>query len=335
VTEDTDRFDIIVVGAGPAGLSVGVAARQAGLRCAIFDKGCVTQSIALYPTYGHFFSTPDRLELGGVPFLTQNDKPTRREALKYYRRIVQHFGLDVRQYHEVTSICREEDGFHVRTRAVHGGTDKKQVARYLVVASGYAGSPNLLDVPGEDLSKVTHYYHEAHPYFDQDCVVVGAGNSAVEAALDLYRAGARVTLVHFLDRLDAGVKPWILPDITNRLKNGEIDARWNTRVVEVRPGSVLLRHEDSGEMEELPNDFVLAMTGYRANRSTLEDLGVSIDEGTGIPGHDPDTMETDVPGLFIAGVMAAGDRPDRIFIETGRLHGPWIVDAILRREGKR
>ncbi|MEJ2215088.1 MAG: YpdA family putative bacillithiol disulfide reductase [Gemmatimonadota bacterium] len=335
MTRDTDNFDIIVVGAGPAGLSVGVAAREAGLRCAIFDKGCVTQSIALYPTYGHFFSTPDRLELGHVPFLTQNDKPTRREALKYYRRIVQHFQLDVRQYHEVTSICREADMFHVRTRAVHGGSEAQRVGRDLVIASGYAGSPNLLGIPGEDLAKVTHYYHEAHPYFDQDCVVVGAGNSAVEAALDLFRAGARVTLVHFLDRLDPGVKPWILPDITNRLKNGEIDVRWSTRLVEVRPRSVILRHEKSGEIEELPNDFVLAMTGYRANRAMLEHLGVSIDKGTGIPGHDPDTMETDVPGVFIAGVMAAGDRPDKIFIETGRLHGPWIVDAILRREGLR
>jgi thioredoxin reductase (NADPH) len=335
VTEDTDTFDIIVVGAGPAGLSVGVAARQAGLRCAIFDKGCVTQSIALYPTYGHFFSTPDRLELGDVPFLTQNDKPTRREALKYYRRIVQHFQLDVRQYHEVLSICREDDAFRVRTRSVHGGTEAEHFARDIVIASGYAGSPNFLGIPGEDLSKVTHYYHEAHPYFDQDCVVVGAGNSAVEAALELYRAGARVTLVHFLDHLDPGVKPWILPDITNRLKNGEIDVRWKTRLAEVRPRSVILRHETSGELEELSNDFVLAMTGYRANRSMLEALGVGIDKGTGIPGHDPDTMETDAPHVFIAGVMAAGDRPDRIFIETGRLHGPWIVDTILRREGLR
>jgi thioredoxin reductase (NADPH) len=335
VTEQPNTFDIIVVGAGPAGLSVGVAARQAGLRCVIFDKGCVTQSIALYPTYGHFFSTPDRLELGDVPFLTQNDKPTRREALKYYRRIVRHFQLDVRQYHEVMSVRREQDAFRVRARPVHGGTEAEYAARDIVIASGYAGSPNLLGIPGENLSKVTHYYHEAHQYFDQDCVVVGAGNSAVEAALDLFRADARVTLVHFLDRLDPGVKPWILPDITNRLKNGEIDVRWNTRLVEVRPDSVLLRNETSGDIEELPNDFVLALTGYRANRSMLEALGVSIDQGTGIPGHDPDTMETDVPGVFIAGVMAAGDRPDKIFIETGRLHGPWIVDAILRREGLR
>ncbi|HKJ92112.1 MAG TPA: YpdA family putative bacillithiol disulfide reductase [Longimicrobiales bacterium] len=335
MTQETEQFDIIVVGAGPAGLSVGVAARQAGLNCAIFDKGCVTQSIALYPTYGHFFSTPDRLELGNVPFLTQTDKPTRREALKYYRRIVQHFDLDVRQYHEVTSVCREDHTFTVHSRAVHGATEARHQAHDIVIASGYAGSPNLLGIPGEELSKVSHYYHEAHPYFDQDVVVVGAGNSAVEAALDLYRAGARVSLVHFLDHLDAGVKPWVLPDITNRLKNGEIHARWHTRLAEVRPGSVLLRNESSGETEEIHNDFVLAMTGYRANRSTLQALGVSIEPRTGIPGHDPDTMETDVPGVFIAGVMAAGDRPDKIFIETGRLHGPWIVDAILRRDGKR
>lgn len=325
-----DTFDIAVVGAGPSGLSVGVAAREAGLSCVIFDRGCVCQSIALYPTYGHFFSTADRLEIGGVPFIAQGDKPTRAEALKYYRRIVSHFDLDVRQYVDVTGIDNDGDAFVVHIDPMHGDPATAR-ARHVVIASGYAGQPNMLDVPGEELDKVSHYFTEAHHAFDQDVAVVGAGNSAVEAALDLFRAGARVTLVHFLDRLDDGVKPWILPDITNRLAKGEIDARWNTRIAEIRPGSLLLRHVDTGNTVEITNHFVYAMTGYRPDPGLLSALGVTIDPATGIPSHDDGSMETDVPRVFIAGVMAGGNRPDRIFIETGRLHGGRIVNAITSR----
>ncbi len=236
----------------------------------------------------------------------------------------------MRQYETVTRVEKQDDAFVVHTDPQHGEPATLR-ARNLVIASGYAGQPNMLDVPGEELEKVTHYFTEAHPYFDQDVVVVGAGNSAVEAALDLFRAGARVTLVHFLDRLDDGVKPWILPDITNRIEKGEIDTRWHHRVVEIRPDRVLLRHEQTGEIQELANDFVLAMTGYHPDPRLLHEMGVSIDEATGIPEHDPDTMETDAPGVFIAGVMAGGNRPDAIFIETGRLHGPRIVEAVTHR----
>ncbi len=323
-------YDIAVVGAGPSGLAAGAAAREAGLSAVIFDRGCVCQSIALYPTYGHFFSTADRLEIGGVPFIARDDKPTRAEALKYYRRIVTHFDLDVRQYEAVSRVEKHDDAFVVHTEPQHGEPSTYR-ARNLVVASGYAGQPNMLGIPGEELPKVSHYFTEAHPYFDQDVVVVGAGNSAVEASLDLFRAGARVTLVHFLDRLDDGVKPWILPDITNRIEKGEIDTRWNHRLAEVRPDTVLLRHEQTGETEELQNDFVLAMTGYHPDPTLLRQLGVTIDPATAVPAHDPDTMETDVPGVFIAGVMAGGNRPDRVFIETGRLHGPRIVQAVKDR----
>ncbi|HSH46901.1 MAG TPA: YpdA family putative bacillithiol disulfide reductase [Longimicrobiales bacterium] len=322
-----EPIDLAVVGAGPCGLSAAVAARQAGLGCVVFDKGAITRSIALYPTYGSFFSTADRLEIGGVPFIVAGYRPTRLEALKYYRRIAQEFELDVRQYTEVTSLTGSHGDFTVETRHMSGSTDTLR-ARNVVVATGYADSPNLLGVPGEDLPKVSHYYTEGHPYYDQDCVVVGAGNSAVEAALDLFRSGARVTLVHFLDRLDPGVKPWILPDIENRLKNGEIAARWNTRVAEILPDRVRLRHEGSGQVDELENDFVIAMTGYCPSTNMLEGLGVRIDPETGVPEHDPDTMETNAPGVYIAGVLAGGNRPDRIFIETGRHHGPAAVRHI-------
>lgn len=326
-------LDLAIVGAGPCGLSAGVAARQAGLDAAAFDRGCITRSISLYPTYATFFSTAERLELGDVPFIVAGAKPTRVDALKYYRRIASAFRLDLRQYEEVVSIDGSRGCFVLDTRTLAGEAHRHR-ARNVLLATGYAGSPVMLDVPGEDLPKVRHYYTEGHAYFDQDCVVIGAGNSAVEAALDLYRSGARVTLVHFLDRLDRGVKPWILPDIRNRIEKGEIAVRWNTRVTTITPRSVRLRHEHTGEESELPNDFVLAMTGYRPDPSLLRSLGVRFDFETGIPAHDPATMETDVPGVFIAGVLAGGNRPDRVFIEDGRHHGPLAVRRILAEDGR-
>ncbi len=329
---DLDAVDIAIVGAGPCGLSAAVAATQAGLSQAVFDKGCLTRSITLYPLDATFFSTADRLEIGGVPFITPGDKPTRADALKYYRRVATEYDLRVRQYEEVLGIEGSRDDFLVRTRARDAERDTR--ARNVVVATGYAGQPNRIGIPGEDLDKVQHYFVEAHPYFDQDVAIIGAGNSAVEAALACYRAGARVTLIHFLDRLDQGVKPWIRPDIENRLKKGEIRGLWQTRVVEILPDRLRLRSEDTGEMQELANDFVLAMTGYRPDPELLEALGVTIPEATGIPVHDPETMETDVPGVFIAGVIAGGNRPDKVFIEDGRHHGPLAVKKILAERGE-
>lgn len=327
-----DKLDLAVIGAGPCGLSAAVAATQAGLDSAVFDKGCITRSITLYPTYATFFSTADRLEIGGVPFISPGDKPTRGDALKYYRRVATEFDLDVRQYREVTGVEGEKDRFTLRTRATDG-RERTVAARNVVVATGYADSPNYIDVPGEELPKVRHYFTEGHPYYRQDVVVVGAGNSAVEAALATWRAGGRVTLVHFLDELDPGVKPWIRPDIENRIANGQIAVRWNTRVTEILPDRVRLRNHETGTTEELPNDFVLAMTGYRPNPRMLLDLGVTVDDESGVPAHDPETMETDVPGVFIAGVVAGGNQPDRVFIEDGRHHGPLAVRSILAERG--
>ncbi len=321
------EWPLLVVGAGPCGLGVGVAARLAGVECLLLDKSSVVSAITSYPTHMTFFSTAERLELGDVPFTTVADKPTRREALKYYQRIVRLFRLEVRQYERVESIERTERGFLVRTAQRAGGTGE-YLAAQVVSATGYLDTPCLLGVPGEDLPNVTHYYREGSAYFDQKCMVIGAGNSAVDAALDLHRWGAQVTLVHFAEALDPGVKPWILPDMINRIKSEEIMVRWKTRVLAIHPASVLLRSEESGAVEELPNDWVFAMTGYRPDPTLLRSLGVEIDERTGIPCHDPLTMQTNQPGVYIAGVIAAGLNANKIFIENGREHGPRIVKSL-------
>jgi len=321
-------LDLAVIGAGPCGLAVGVAAKRARLTSSLFDKGPVVSSLMRYPLYMTFFSTPDKLEIGGVPFVTAAEKPTRREALTYYRKVAEYFELDVRQYHEVRRVTRRRDGFEIA--AQHPGKREPEVvqARWLVYATGYFESPNALGVPGEDLPHVSHFFVEAHPYWQQRVVVVGGGNSAVEAALELYRVGARVTLVHFLGEFDRGVKPWILPDITNRVKDGSIAVRWCSRVVEIRPAEVVIRSDADARAAPLPADFVLALTGYRADLSLLRGIGVDVDDATGVPRHDPVTMETNVPGVYIAGVLASGLDANKIFIENGREHGGRICDHI-------
>jgi len=274
-----------------------------------------------------FFSTPENLEIGDVPFVTAATKPSRTEALTYYRRVAQHFDLDVRQYEEVVGVEGNRGGFTVVSRR-RGGAEETHRARELVVATGYFDTPNLLEVPGEDLPKVTHYYREAHPYFDQDCLVVGGGNSAVEAALDLWRAGARVTLVHQFADLDDGVKPWVRPDIENRIRDGAIPAFFRTQVREIGATHVLLWDETTREERRLANDWVFAMTGYAPDAEFLARLGVEVDVGSGIPRHDPETMETNVPGIFVAGVLVAGFDANKIFIENGRHHGELILASL-------
>ncbi len=328
MTKPTTEWPLVVVGAGPCGLGVGVAARLAGVDCVLLDQSSVVSAITSFPTHMTFFSTPERLELGGVPFTTVADKPTRREALKYYHRIVRHFSLDVRQYHTVEAVERAGAGFQVQVR-LRDAERRTYAAANVVIATGYLDTPCLLNVPGEGLSKVSHYYREGSPYFDQDCVVIGAGNSGVDVALDLHRWGARVTLVHFADGLDPGVKPWILPDMIGRIKEQAISVRFRARVIEIRERSVLIQSEDTGAVEELRNDWVFAMTGYRPDPRLLRSLGVEIDEQTGIPCYDPATMQTNQPGVFIAGVIAAGLNANKIFIENGREHGGLIVQTVL------
>ncbi len=320
-------LDLAVIGAGPCGLAVGVAAKRAHLACSLFDKGPVVSSLQRYPLYMTFFSTPEKLEIG-VPFVTAGDKPTRREALAYYRRVAEHFELDVRQYHAVVRVERTAEGFELE--AQHPGAAEPETirSRHVVYATGYFESPNLLDVPGEDLPHVSHFFVEPHPYWQQRVVVVGGGNSAVEAALELSRVNARVTMVHFLSDFDRGVKPWVLPDITNRVKEGRVAVRWCSRVVEITRSHVVVRRDPDGDRETVPADFVVALTGYRADLRLLRSLGVQIDDTTGVPRHDPATMETNVPGVYIAGVLSSGFDANKIFIENGREHGGRICDHI-------
>jgi thioredoxin reductase (NADPH) len=329
---EAQPFDIAVVGAGPCGLAVGVAAKERGLTCAIFDRGPVTSSIYRYPTYTTFFSGPEKLEISRVPFTTAGDKPTRREALRYYRKLVKYFDLEVHQYEDVTAITRDGGGFVLDTR-IRDHDDARYTARNVVIASGYFDTPRrLTDTPGSELPKTVYYYSDPYPYFDQDVVVIGAGNSAVDAALNCWREGARVTMVHLFDQLDRGIKPWVRPDIENRIAEGAIQVLWRHRVTHIRPRDVEVEDLASGARRTLPNDWVLAMTGYAPETAILRGLGVTVDEKTGIPVHDRSTMRTDAPGVYIAGVVAAGLDPNKIFIENGKYHGPLICDAILGRE---
>ncbi len=327
---ESPPLDLAIIGAGPCGIAAGAAARKAGLRSVLFDRGPLCKSLVDYPYYMSFFSTPEKLELEGIPFVTAEKNPTRREALIYYRRVAEFFDLNVRQYEGVQTISGEEGDFRLETRDMAGRV-RNWSARRIVMATGGFHGPNLLGVPGEDLPKVRHHYREPYPYWQQEVVVVGGGNSAVEAALELFRTGAHVTLVHFEEDFDPGVKPWILPDIRNRVEDGEIEVHWGHRVARIEPSTVLIRSIETEEVRTLSNDWVLALTGWKAEPILLHQVGVPVDPDTGVPSHDPETMETPVPGVFIAGVLAAGHDANRIFIENGRWHGGAIVEAIRGR----
>lgn len=330
--------DVAIVGAGPCGLAAAIAAKSRGLSAVVFDRSCLVSGVASYPTYMTFFSTAERLSIGGVPFVVSTEKPTRRDALAYYRAVTAHFALAVRQYEPVEEVVRLDDErsasearvprFVVRSRSRDGAAHETS-AHAVVVATGYFGHPNRLGVPGEKLPHVTHLFREGHEGFDQPVVVVGGGNSAVDAALDLYRAGARVTLVHFGPALDRNIKPWVLPDIQGRIAEGSMTARFDARVTAIEPRAVVLA--TPGGVERVAAEHVYLMLGYQPNAALLRQLAVPIDPATGIPTHDPTTMETALPGVFIAGVLASGYDANKTFIENGRDHGTLIVAELARQ----
>jgi thioredoxin reductase (NADPH) len=318
--------DILIVGGGPCGLAAAISAQRAGLRALVLEAEAICSTIAHYPTYVHFFSTAEKLSLGDMPFVVATEKPTRRDALAYYREVVRHFAIPVRQYERVTSIAGTRGNFTVHSHTT-GGDDRAIQAAHVVVATGYFGSPNKLGVPGEELPHVQHLYREGHEAFLQRVVVVGGGNSAAEAALDLWRSGAHVTLVHFGPTFDKKIKPWVLPDFENRAKEGSIHTRWNARVTRIDPDAVCISTNFS--TERLPATRVYAMTGFAPDLTLLRQVGVPIDDKTGIPKHDPATLETSVAGVFIAGVVVAGYDANKVFIENGRYHGDRIVARLL------
>ena len=319
--------DLLIVGGGPCGLATAISAQRAGLRPLVLEAGVICSTIANYPTYVRFFSTAEKLALGDVPFVVATEKPTRRDALAYYRQIVKHFDVPVRQYERVTRVEPTSGGFRVASQSASG--DQETLARAVVVATGYFGSPNRIGVEGEDLPHVTHMYREGHEAFLQQVVVVGGGNSAAEAALDLWRAGAEVTLVHFGPTFDKRIKPWVLPDFENRVKDGSIAVRWNSRVTRIAKDHICILTDE--KIERLDATRVYLMTGFAPDTTLLKQIGVPIDQATGIPKHDPATLETAIPGVFIAGVVVAGFDANKVFIENGRYHGERIVARILKR----
>ena len=320
--------DVLIVGAGPCGLAAAIAAQRGGFRPLVLDASSVVSTITHYPTYVRFFSTAEKLALGGLPFVVAAEKPTRRDALAYYRAVVKHFQIPLRQYERVTSIERAADGFTVYSDSRSHG-ERTTGAQAVIVATGYFGSPNYLGVPGEDLPHVTHTYREGHEAFEQDAVVIGGGNSAAEAALDLWRSGARVTLVHFGPNFDKKIKPGVQQDFENWGRGGSISVRGDICGWPSDPEAVTLT-SPHGE-ERLRSDLVYVMTGFAPNTDLLRRVGVPIDARTGIPAHNAETLETPVSYLFIAGVIVAGFDANKVFIENGRYHGDKIMARLLGR----
>ncbi|MHB1023672.1 MAG: YpdA family putative bacillithiol disulfide reductase [Acidobacteriaceae bacterium] len=327
-TDSSELYDLLVIGAGPTGMACAIEAQRAGFRAVMVDKGCLCNSLYNYPSNMTFFTTPELLEIGDIPFSSPNQKPNRHEALEYYRKVAEHYRLDVRQYENVDRVEGSDGAFTIHTTDQFGR--KLQLrARKLVVATGYYDLPNYLNIPGEDLPKVLHYYKEPHPFYGLDVVVIGGKNSAAIAALDLWRHGARVTLVHRGPAMHKHVKYWILPDIENRIKHGEVTAYFNSNVIRIAEDTVTLA-TPNGEVT-LPNHFVFALTGYHPDFDFLEALGVQFAAKDRQPICDPVTLESNVPGVYLAGVIVAGERTNEIFIENGRFHGKQIANDLKRR----
>lgn len=318
--------DLIIIGAGPIGLACGIEAKKAGLDYVILEKGCLVNSIYHYPLNMQFFSTSERLEIGGVPFISHSPKPNRVEALEYFRRVCTSWELDVHLYEPVLSVKTSKANHHVTT--ARGSYE----AHALVLALGFYDRPYLLHVPGEDLPKVKHYYDEPHPYFHQRLVVIGAANSAVDVALETWRKGAEVTMVVREPSILDSVKYWVKPDIENRIKDGSITAYFNSHVLEIKPDSVRIQTPE-GE-REIDNDFVLAMTGYEPPFAFMESCGIKFNtDEYHTPIYNETTMETNVPGLYLAGVVCGGLKTNKWFIENSRVHAEMIIaDLVNKRQ---
>jgi thioredoxin reductase (NADPH) len=320
-----DAYDIICIGAGPTGLATAIEAKRAGMRPLVIDKAGLCNSIFHYPVNMVFFTTPELLEIGDLPLVCAAEKPTRVEALKYYRRAAEHYAPELRLFERVLRVDGRDGNFTVLT-ATEKGTEQKYRGKKIAVATGYYDLPNQLGVPGENLPHVSHYYTEPYEYWNQAVVVIGGKNSSAEAALDLYRNGARVTLVHRGKDLGATIKYWVRPDIENRIKAGQIQAVLEARVEEITGEEVVL--EQHAQRKRVPAKQVFALTGYHPDFSFIESLGVKLDPESRRPALDPNTLESNVPGIHLAGVVIGGRHTGEIFIENGRFHGKQIIQAL-------
>ncbi len=320
-----NKEECIIIGGGPCGLAAAIALKRIGIQSLIIEKGNIVNAIYHYPTHQTFFSSSEKLSIGDIPFIVEEHKPKRNQALVYYREVVKRNHLRINRFENVTEVQKQQEGTFAVT------TDKgRYEANHVIVATGYYDNPNKLNVPGEELDKVFHYFKEAHPYFDTDVVVIGGKNSAIDAALELNKAGARVTVLYRGTEYSPSIKPWILPNFDALVRNGEIKMEFKATVEEIKDSTVI--YTISGERKEIPNDFVYAMIGYHPDHSFLTKMGVKLDKETGRPYFNPDTMETNVNGIYIAGVIAAGNNANEIFIENGRFHGEMIANAIMQKK---
>ncbi len=326
--EAPENFDVLVIGAGPTGMACAIEAQRTGFRTVLIDKGCLCNSIYHYPSHMTFFTTPELLEIGDIPFPSQNQKPVRNEALEYYRKVAEHYALDARLYRLVETVTGSDGNFEVLTKDKFGRSQTFFVKK-VIVATGYYDLPNYLNIAGEELPKVHHYYDDPHPYYDQDVVVIGGKNSAAIAALELWRHGARVTLVHRGPGIHKHVKYWILPDIENRIKNREIAAHFNSRVTGIAFDTVTIETPET--TLTIPNQTVFALTGYHPDFDFLTALGVHFEGKDRLPVCNPESLESNVPGVYLAGVIVAGSRTNEIFIENGRFHGRQIAGDLKRK----
>jgi thioredoxin reductase (NADPH) len=321
----TNLYDVICIGAGPTGLACAIEAKRVGMSSLVIDKGCLCNSLYHYPTNMNFFTTPERMEIGDIPMTISGGKPTRVEALKYYRRAVEHYGIDLRLYERVERIDGNEGDFAVHTKTDSG--DRQYHGKKIVIATGYYDLPNPLGIPGEDLPNVSHYFTDPHPYWNQQVVVIGGRNSAAEAALELFRGGAHVTLIHRDSAMGKTLKYWVKPDIENRIRAGEIRAMFNSHVTRIEPHQVLV--QNSNPETAVPAVQVFAMTGYHPDFSFLERQGIELDPETRRPKVNSGTLETNRPGIYVAGVVVGGKNTSDIFIENGRFHGRQIAAALV------
>ena len=318
-------YDVIIIGAGPCGLSCGIEAQRNKLDYLIVDKGSITESVRRYPVNMVFFSTSENIEIGDIPFISQGHRPTRTEALKYYRKVVSHYNLKLKLFSEVETVEKKGGLFEVKL------SSESLISRNVIIATGYYDVPRYLDIPGESLPHVSHYYDEAFQYSNMKAVVVGGANSAIEAALDLYRNGVKVSVVHLYETLDKRAKYWIVPDLENRIKNGEVKAYFRHRVVEICEKSIIIQNLEDSSLVNIEADFVFLMTGYRPDKNLLERIGIILDGENLIPRINERTFESNIPGIYMAGSIVGGEETAKVFIENGRLHAAPIIADIMEK----